>query len=257
MSDGGEAPSVGGGVRERLSSEDAGRDGLLEGASPGAADGGVRELKAEARPQARASRCGVSISAASKADAPVSGGRVERPPAPNTASTGHRAAAPRLRLRLARNDESDFRAALALARGFHERTIFRDSPFSEAKARRLLERSVAQRERYGLILAERPGRADGAAGGLVGFAYVQAGGYFLAERDLLVTVLTLNVTEAVTGTPFGGRVALKLVAAVRQWARERACRHVLVHATSGIEPARTDRFFRRCGFNVVGGNYVY
>ena len=66
-----------------------------------------------------------------------------------------------------------------------------------------------------------------------------------------------GVTEAVTGTPFGGRVALKLVAAVRQWARERACRHVLVHATSGIEPARTDRFFRRCGFNVVGGNYVY
>jgi hypothetical protein len=159
-------------------------------------------------------------------------------------------------LRLARNTEADYRAALALAREFHGRTIFRDSPFSEAKARRLFERAVARPERYGLILAERPGSADGAPGGLVGFAYVQAGEYFLAERDLVATVLTLNVTEVVTGTPFGGRVALKLAAAVRQWARARACKHVLVHATGGIEPARTDRFFRRCGFKVVGGNYV-
>ncbi|WP_425089657.1 N-acetyltransferase family protein [Stappia sp.] len=232
----------------------AGTAGFLASAAvPAQADAGPVATGASTT---GASRSGVSISGASNVDAPVSGVRAESLSAPNTASTGHRAAAPRLRLRLARNDKSDYRAALALAREFHGRTMFRDSPFSEAKARRLFERAVAQPERYGLVLAERWGRADGAAGGLVGFAYVQAGEYFLAERDLLATVLALVTRQEIAGTPLGGRAALRLVAALRQWARERACKHVLVHATGGIEPARTDRFFRRCGFKVVGGNYV-
>ncbi|WP_157727586.1 hypothetical protein [Stappia sp. ES.058] len=72
----------------------------------------------------------------------------------------------------------------------------------------------------------------------------------------MATVLALVTKQEIAATPLGGRAALKLVEAVRQWARERACKHLLVHATGGIAPARTDRFFRRCGFKVVGGNYV-
>jgi len=93
-------------------------------------------------------------------------------------------------------------------------------------------------------------------GALAGFAYVQAGEYFLSEGDLVATVLTLNVARDLARTPLGGRVALRLVAAVRQWAGARGCTHLLVHATGGIDPSGTDRFLRRCGFKVVGGNYV-
>ncbi|MCA1298111.1 hypothetical protein [Stappia indica] len=164
----------------------------------------------------------------------------------------------RVRLRLVRDTQEDLAAALSLARKMHAQTIFRDSPCSDAKAQALVRRAIERPDRSGLILAEapRPGVSwlEGGAGepeppeggALAGLAYVQAGEYFLSDGDLVATVLTINITPEIVRTPLGGRVALRLVRAVRRWSDARGCRRLLVHATSGENPARTDRFFRRC-----------
>jgi len=58
-----------------------------------------------------------------------------------------------VKLRLADGSESDCRAGIHLAREAHFRTIFRDIPFSEAKARAIFDKAVRQNERFGLIYA--------------------------------------------------------------------------------------------------------
>ncbi|MEJ8476856.1 hypothetical protein [Roseibium algae] len=177
-------------------------------------------------------------------------------------------------IRLAQPTEADFRAGVDLARASHERTLFRDIPFSEDKARSIFERATSQPERYGLLYAVLPTKisdesedAASAAGtavslsdehnnSLLGFVSVYAGEYFLGEGTLIATVQTLNIAPHLSGSLLGGKVALRLVQAVRHWAKTRSCEHVLFHVTNGVDAPAADRFFRRCGMKTVGGNYA-
>ncbi len=157
----------------------------------------------------------------------------------------------RILVRLARDSEADFTAAFDLVRDAHERTIFRDIPFSERKARALFDKVVRQPDQHGLLLAtlneeEKP----------VGFASLNAGEYFLGEGALVCSVTGLYYSGSLTGSMLAGKVALRLMQAIRQWAKERRCSHILVHVTNGMSAAESDQFFRRCGLKTVGGNYV-
>lgn len=160
-----------------------------------------------------------------------------------------------IKLRLADGSETDCRAGIHLAREAHLRTIFRDIPFLEAKARAIFDEAIVAPERFGLIYvvpsADEPLTEDG----LLGFASVQAGEHFLGSGTLIATVQTLNISQKLTGTLLGGKVALRLVQAVRDWAKERGCAHLMVHVTNGENAEDADRFFRRCGMVTVGGNY--
>lgn len=197
-----------------------------------------------------------------------------------------RASSRRVRLRVARDTELDYRAALALAKALHARTLFHDLPFSEAKAKALFRRAIDRPELCCLILAEMPwhgqpnseveagatehGRASfvtetgGLAGdrellestGLAGFAYVQVGEHFLAGGGLIATVLAIGVAPQVAATQLGGRVALRLVNALRKWSTARDCKYLLIHVTAG-GAVQADRLFRGCGFKLSGGNYYY
>ncbi|WP_417667263.1 hypothetical protein [Roseibium sp.] len=100
--------------------------------------------------------------------------------------------------------------------------------------------------------------ADGLSGErLLGFSSVHACEYFLGEGSLIATVQTLNIDPGLSGTLLSGKVALRLVQALRHWARTRDCAHLLCHVTNGENAAEADRFFRRCGMRTVGGNYVF
>ncbi|MCV0426755.1 MAG: GNAT family N-acetyltransferase [Roseibium sp.] len=175
------------------------------------------------------------------------------------ASSGGRAvlgaSADRMTVRLVNGSEEDARAGISLAREAHRNTIFRDIPFSEQKAMAIIERALAHPERNGLIYAVPGGDVPLTEDGLYGFASVHAGEYFLGTGTLIATVQTLNVSQKLSGTLLGGKVALRLVQAVRQWAKERNCEHLMVHVTNGVEVKDADRFFRRCGMKTVGGNY--
>ena len=158
-------------------------------------------------------------------------------------------------VRLVNGSEYDARAGIALAREAHRNTIFRDIPFSEQKAMAIIKRALAQPERNGLIYAVPGGDAPLAEDRLYGFVSVHAGEYFLGSGTLIATVQTLNISQTLSGTLLRGKVALHLVQAVRHWARERSCEHLMVHVTNGVGVQDADRFFRRCGMKIVGGNY--
>lgn len=167
------------------------------------------------------------------------------------ASAGSATNSSRIVVRLARDTEADFAAAFDLVKDAHERTIFRDIPFSERKARALFDKVIQQPDQHGLLLAmlaevEKP----------VGFASLNAGEYFLGEGSLVCSVTGLYYNSSLSGTMLAGKVALRLMQAVRQWAKERRCGHILVHVTNGMSAAQSDQFFRRFGLKVVGGNYV-
>ena len=79
------------------------------------------------------------------------------------APDGERAAA-RMTVRLAVDTAGDFRAGLALAEAMHRRTVFRDIPFSEKKARALFDRALADPARFGLIYATSREKTGGVGG---------------------------------------------------------------------------------------------
>lgn len=159
-------------------------------------------------------------------------------------------------VRLIDGSETDYRAGVYLAREAHQNTIFRDIPFSEAKARAIFDKAMAQPGRFGLIYAAPGGDEPLAENGLYGFASIHAGEYFLGSGALIATVQTLNISRGFTGKMVAGKVALRLMQAIRHWAKERRCSHILVHVTNGMNTVESDRFFRRCGLKTVGGNYV-
>ncbi|GAB2188359.1 hypothetical protein [Roseibium sp. LAB1] len=161
-----------------------------------------------------------------------------------------------IKLRLADGSETDCRAGIHLAREAHLRTIFRDIPFSETKARAIFNKAMSEPERFGLIYAVLGVDEPLAEDGLFGFASVQVGEHFLGTGALIATVQTLNLSQKLTGTLLEGKVALRLVQAVRHWAATRSCSHLMVHVTNGENAEDADRFFRRCGMVTVGGNYI-
>lgn len=160
-----------------------------------------------------------------------------------------------VKIRLADGSESDCRAGIYLAREAHQRTIFRDIAFSETKARAIFDKAIVEPERFGLIYAVPGADEPLAEDGLLGFASVQAGEHFLGTGTLIATVQTLNISQKLTGTLLGGKVALRLVQAVRHWAKTRSCAHLMVHVTNGVDAQEADEFFRRCGMATIGGNY--
>lgn len=53
----------------------------------------------------------------------------------------------------------------------------------------------------------------------------------------------------------GSAAALKFIHAFRNWATNRGAIEICIGVASGVTIARTDRFLRRLGFAVTGGNY--
>ncbi len=51
-------------------------------------------------------------------------------------------------------------------------------------------------------------------------------------------------------------MALRLVQAVRHWAKTRSCAHLMVHVTNGENAEDADKFFRRCGMVTFWGDYA-
>ncbi len=74
---------------------------------------------------------------------------------------------------------------------------------------------------------------------------------------LIATVQTLNISQKLTGTLLGSKVALRIVHAIRRWANTLGCAHVMVHVTNGENAGDAEQLFRRCGMVTIGGNYCW
>lgn len=72
----------------------------------------------------------------------------------------------------------------------------------------------------------------------------------------IVTIYALYVIAKVRSTFWRGKVGVKLLRLVSEWAKSQRSEEIHIHSTSGIEPERTDKMLTRMGFEIYGGNYV-
>ncbi|CTQ53450.1 hypothetical protein LP7551_01972 [Roseibium album] len=181
------------------------------------------------------------------------------PPRPLSEAASDRSGADRAQsnmiVRPANGSEADWQAAHYLAPEAHQNAIFRDIPFAEEKARAIYDRARKDPDRFGLIFAAPNTSEPLKPESLYGFASIHAGVYFLGKGTLIATVQTLNISQKLSGTLLGGKVALRRVKAARHWAKTRNSEHLMVHVTNGVDTQDADEFFRRCGMKTVGGNY--
>lgn len=139
--------------------------------------------------------------------------------------------------------------AIGVAREFHRESRYRHIPFSEAKLLRVYGRLVTRSDTTLGVLVER-------GDAVVGVMLAEVGEYFLGTGSQIATNQVLYVSGRIRGTALGGRVAVKLMRLFIEWAKSRGADEINVHATSGIEPERTDKFLKRLGLQPYGGSYA-
>ena len=147
------------------------------------------------------------------------------------------------------DSERDIDETLPLTLAAHEESRHREHPLDPERRRRFLaERFLADRTRYGFLVARYGGRSVGML-------------TCLAERlhytDVtVVSCLSFYVLAEYRRSLLGGRIAVKLLDAGRRWALNRRAVELQLHVTNGIHIGQTDRVFRKLGFRQTGGNYT-
>ena len=145
--------------------------------------------------------------------------------------------------------ERDIVETLPLALAAHEESRHREHSFNRERLRRFVaERCLADRTRYGLLVALYGGRPVG---------MLACVAERLSYSDVTVaSCLAFYVLREYRRTLLGGRIAVKLLNAGRRWAMNRRAVELQLHVTNGIHIGQTDRVFRKLGFRQTGGNYT-
>lgn len=135
-----------------------------------------------------------------------------------------------------------------IAKQYHIESRYAEVPFSERKFTTTYARMVRSKNTLS-VTAELNGRPVGLMGAKVGE-------YFLGEGWRIATNYIFYVSPDVRGTFVGGRIAVKLLRIFVEWAHAVGANEINMHAVSGIDPAKTDKFLRNAGFQPYGGNYA-
>ena len=93
--------------------------------------------------------------------------------------------------------------------------------------------------------------AEASTGKLAGVFVGCVEEYFFS-RDRIANSILIFVDPAYRG----GAAALKLIHAFRTWALNRQAIEVSISIASGVTIDRTDRFLKRIGLKLTGGNYA-
>ena len=133
-------------------------------------------------------------------------------------------------------EQTDLEPLRDMVRRFHERTVFGDIPFSDAKFDKYAAHYFSGAARWQCcIVAECRGE-------LMGMAWFSAGQYLFGEGELLTSVHALVVDQD-RCPPFRRvRVQHKLIKGVKLWAESQGAKRVLVHDTSGAMNLHRFRF---------------
>ena len=152
------------------------------------------------------------------------------------------------KIKVERVVEADSQKVCDLARLVHKESMFKDIAFSEAKFFKAFDNTLNEPDIY---LGLKVNFGDE----IVGFCYALLGGYYIGENAKVVTVITIAIVPKIRSEVLGGKAALRLTRGIEIWAKSMGASYVLYHATSGINPTSSDRFFRKLGMVTLGGNY--
>ena len=152
-----------------------------------------------------------------------------------------------LQVRLLRS-ETDIQASLELSRLFLQESQYAGwEPNTQERIDYLRTNMLGKPDRFAVLIAyyrERP----------VGYLECVAN-RLMFHQQIITSTLGFYVISEIRKTLLGGRVALKLLAAYRNWALNRRAVEMHLYVTSGIRLDKTDRFLRRVGFCQMGGSY--
>ncbi|WP_271273637.1 hypothetical protein [Aliamphritea hakodatensis] len=152
-------------------------------------------------------------------------------------------------IRVRRVQESDFLQVRDIALENHQESCFKEVEFSDEKFRKIFELIIERPDLHaGLIVEE--------GGYIRGYLYATLGEYFIGEKSLFVSVQSIYVIAGIRESLAGGKVTLGLVKAIKEWGALRHADYLMFHVTSGVQIKSTDRFFRRIGLKILGGNYL-
>ena len=134
------------------------------------------------------------------------------------------------------DDERDIDETLPLMLAAHEESRHREYPIDPERRRRLLaKRFLADRTRYGFLIARYGGRP-------VGMLICVAERLHFTDATV-ASCLAFYVLGEHRRSLLGGRIALKLLDAGRRWALNRRAVELQLHVTSGVHIVQTVRGF--------------
>lgn len=136
-----------------------------------------------------------------------------------------------------------------IAHEFHAESRYAHLPFSEKKFIRAFSKGISNPHDT-LAVYVRYGDET------IAVLNAGVGDYYLGEGGRMATIYVMYVSAKYRGSLLGGKVGLKLIRMVTDWAKTQGAEELHIHATSGIDPQRTDKLLSRLGFKTYGGNYV-
>lgn len=145
--------------------------------------------------------------------------------------------------------QEDILAVRDITLEYHAESRYAHIPFSERKFIRAFSKAISNPNDTLALYVQHNGKT-------VGMLSAGAGDYYLGEGGRMVTVYALYVSKAVRTTALGGRITIKLLRILNDWAKAQKAEEVHVHVTSGVQPERTDRLLRRMRYKTYGGNYA-
>lgn len=137
----------------------------------------------------------------------------------------------------------------SIAHEFHAESRYAHLQFSDEKMIHQYTKAISNPRGVLVIYVQY-------AGETVGLLQAGVGDYYLGIGGRMVTIYSLYVAAKIRGSYLGGKVGVKLLRLVTEWAKSQAAEEMHIHATSGIEPNRADKMLTRMGFETIGGNYV-
>lgn len=136
-----------------------------------------------------------------------------------------------------------------IVREFHAECRFSHVPFSEEKFIRFYTKALSNPHSTFLVYIQYKNKT-------VGVLHASVGDYYLGIGGRMVTIYGIYISANVRGTYLGGRVGMRLLRLVSEWAKSQDAEEIHIHSTSGVEPKRTDKMLTRMEFEPYGGNYV-
>ena len=127
----------------------------------------------------------------------------------------------------------------------HAESKFSSLEFDPDKVRTTLENIVASKNGTHCCFVAESSRKQ-----LIGVFIGCVEEYFFSQCLMAHSIL-IYVHPKWRGSP----AAVKFIHAFRQWAVNRNALELCIGVASGVTIGRTDRFLKRLGFSVTGGNY--
>lgn len=90
---------------------------------------------------------------------------------------------------------------------------------------------------------------------ILGYCYVMFGGYYIGDGVKVVMVILIFVDWNVCFSVLGGKVIMYFLCGIEKWGCEEGVSFVMYYVIFGIDVVNIDRFFRKMGMMILGGNY--